>query len=616
MCTTVSTTDIGRKSSSATAKSCDPSGDQISSHTSRLHGGCMVLVVGVCPSSALHVGCLICETAFKIFFAFLAIFIELSRSLYMQCRWVLAWSILAVNVQAQSCSKQPASIKVSSRSGLSALVEALANAESCPNAKINAVWEGTVKLSEYIYVNKGTSLTVIGENVATAIADGGGKSQLFAVYGDLVLINMTLSKGFSDSFGGGAVSLGEFGSLTASGSVFRSNTVGGSSGYGGAVFGSLNSTISINKSTFTINTASVAGGAIASQAGVHITNSVFDNNAVRGDAAYGGAVWGDTNSTISINNSIFTKNTASLSGGALFTAAGVEAGLNITNCVFDSNAACVSDAIMIDCKGGGAAAYTAYAAISDSSFTNNSVILADISASNSGGAALVDLSVFDQTTEVTADNAGIILGLTIIERSTFTDNSASDKAGAAFCKGNVTLNECIFRGNSALDAGAVYLDSGLISISQCTFADNTANGDDVTRGNGGAIYLSALSPESTCLINASTFINNICQSSGAAIFSDIPLDVRFSNFSSNTAVYSGGAISASFLEIETCAFTSNRATLGGAIESKGERLNVFRSVLNNNTASSGGAIHTKGSCSLYNTTLINNTALSQGNTRL
>jgi hypothetical protein len=95
------------------------------------------------------------------------------------------------------------------------------------NAVIDAVWQGTVKLTKPIIVGESTTLTIIGENVATAIADGGGKTQLFDVRGqaDLVLVNMTLTNGITDSASGGAVRLGEFASLTASGTVFSNNAV-------------------------------------------------------------------------------------------------------------------------------------------------------------------------------------------------------------------------------------------------------------------------------------------------------------------------------------------------------------------------------------------------------
>jgi hypothetical protein len=180
-------------------------------------------------------------------------------------------------------------------------LSALAKAALSPNAIIKAVWQGTVKLTKLIIVGQGTTLTIIGENVATAIGDGGGKSQLFDVAGraNLVLVNMTLTNGFSDRANGGAVSIGEFASVKARG-VFSNNNVRAylefddtkqrviqAIGLGGAIYGSVNCTISINNCTFSKNTASVAGGGIASSStgtdvevmGVDITNSVFDNNA-------------------------------------------------------------------------------------------------------------------------------------------------------------------------------------------------------------------------------------------------------------------------------------------------------------------------------------------------
>eukprot|EP00953_Heterococcus_sp_UTEX-ZZ885_P010201 5960-Heterococcus_DN1.PRE.1 len=131
------------------------------------------------------------------------------------CWWMLAWSILAVHVQAQSGSTKPTDLS------------AFAKAALRPNAVIEAAWQGTVNLTKPVIVGQGTTLTIIGENVATAIADGGRKTQLFDVGGQahLVLVNMTLTNGFTDSASGGAVSLGKFASLTARGTVFSNNDV-------------------------------------------------------------------------------------------------------------------------------------------------------------------------------------------------------------------------------------------------------------------------------------------------------------------------------------------------------------------------------------------------------
>jgi predicted outer membrane repeat protein len=453
-----------------------------------------------------------------------------------------------VHVQAQSRSTKPVSLKVASQTDLSALNTAALR----PNAVIDAMWQGTVKLTKPIIVGERTTLTIIGESVATAIADGGGKTQLFDVGGqaDLVLVNMTLTNGFTDSASGGAVRLGEFASLTASGTLFSNNAV-------------RDGLVASNSSRSLIDDAPYLPVGSSSADDQEVT----DEMTVGG---FGGAVSGGLNSTISIINSTFVRNTASMAGGAIATEAGIEDGLIITNSVFDGNAACVDNTGQ--CYGGGAVAHTAFVNISNTTFHNNSAIAEPSEiVTFGGGGALYDFSIrfFGSAEDVN--------GTTNIELCNFTDNTAYYYGGAAFLEGYVTLSECLFEGNSADRGGAIEVFDfpGVMTITRCIFATNTAS-----FGDGGAVANSAIPPgDEHHLIEESTFFNNSAGSVGGALFSigDIyeGLVVRSSNFSSNTALYGGGAISCGGIRVENCLFTSNKGTTGGAISLEGENSLVY-----------------------------------------
>jgi predicted outer membrane repeat protein len=505
-----------------------------------------------------------------------------------------------VHVQAQSPLMKPVSLKVASQNDLSAL----AKAANRPNAVIDAVWQGTVKLTKPIIVGESTTLSIIGENVATAIADGGGKTQLFDVseLGNLVLVNMTLTNGFTDSASGGAVRLGEFASLTARGTVFSNNAVRDSLG-ASDTNGSFDDAPYLPDSSFVDD------------------ETVTDKMTVGG---FGGAVSGGLNSTISIINSTFVRNTASMAGGAIASEAGVEDGLIITNSVFDGNAACVNNTAK--CYGGGAVAHTAFVNISNTTFHNNSVIAAVDQTEYLGGGALLDFSIGSFGS---AEDS--VIGRTNIELCKFTDNFAGSilNAGAAYLNGNVTLSDCLFAGNSADAGGAVQFYEGLMTIRRCTFANNTASSSSSGAGGGAVANFAKPPGQEPHLIEESIFFNNSAGiGGGGALFSigdifieeaNLPgLVVRSSNFSSNTAVDgNGGAISCGDIRVENCLFTSNKATAGGAISTEvGDTFPYFESVvLANNTASRGGAIHhSAGSIYMVDVKLINNTASSQGNT--
>jgi predicted outer membrane repeat protein len=210
---------------------------------------------------------------------------------------------------------------------------------------------------------------------------------------------------------------------------------------------------------------------------------------------------------------------------------------------------------------------------------------------------------------------------TNIENCTFMNNNAGSSGGAAHLKGNVTLTLCRFKGNYAADeGGAVHLYKGAMTIDKCNFTDNSAT------FHGGAVFLGD-DPDGNHMVIDPLFTKNSCGGDGAAIYGDSDfggaayLDVRFSNFSSNTAAYgNGGAICRiqdlsviGLVTIEYCRFVSNKAVIGGAVYSD-FNVNMTSVLLANNTASSGGAMQLKDlSNELFNVTLVNNTASSQGN---
>jgi predicted outer membrane repeat protein len=490
-----------------------------------------------------------------------------------------------VHVQAQSGSAKPETLKVASRTDLSAL----AKAASRPNAVIEAVWQGTVKLTKPIIVGQGTNLTIIGENVATAIGDGGGKTQLFDVseLANLVLVDMTLTNGFSDA-NGGAVSIGEYATLKARGVVFSNNNV---------------------------------------RAFLD-----FDDNEQRVIQAIGlgGAVYGGVDSTINISNCTFSKNTASVAGGGIASSSTLP--VDIKNSLFDNNAACVSNRKKADCYGGGAVAYNESITIKGSTFENNNVASATSDNWGDGGAVL-NLAIPNVGGDATSpifggddylyssssssdDEDTLDYPTTKIINSIFMNNTAGSRGGAAHLKGTVTLTLCHFKGNHAFnEGGAVHIFKWSMTTDKCNFTDNLAD------FNGGAVLLGD-DPQGYLNVTDSFFTNNSCGGDGAAIFgkSSSSLEARFSSFSSNTADGNGGAIYiirdlsvAGLVTVKACEFISNKATIGGAIFSDFV-VNFLGALLANNTASSGGAMRLTSTLDLLSSvTLINNTASSQGN---
>jgi hypothetical protein len=131
--------------------------------------------------------------------------------------------------------------------------------------------------------------------------------------------------------GGGIYSL--YANLTVNACAFTGNA---SPGWGGAIFGAAAGTTTINNSTFSGNSAS-AGGAIATNAGVFVNSSTISGNSAVGGGgifvgstvgqgqitvtsttiayntatnAIGGGIWADSNSQLTLRNSIVALNSA------------------------------------------------------------------------------------------------------------------------------------------------------------------------------------------------------------------------------------------------------------------------------------------------------------------
>jgi predicted outer membrane repeat protein len=190
------------------------------------------------------------------------------------------------------------------------------------------------------------------------------------------------------------------------------------------------------------------GGAIFGNGSINITNSIFTNNSA---SAEGGAVY----KVNTITNSTFTDNSAS-EGGAVYSAD------TITNSTFTNNKA-----------SGGAGAVADANTITNSTFTSNI-------AENAGAASSVNTitnSIFSYNSAFTihpsyGGYAGALDSVGTITNSTFISNSAT-KYGGAISGGRIVTNST-FINNMASRGGAIY---GIRStIVNCTIANNSGSG--------------------------------------------------------------------------------------------------------------------------------------------
>ena len=214
-----------------------------------------------------------------------------------------------------------------------------------------------------------------------------------------------------------------------------------------------------------------------------------------------------------------------------------------------------------------------------------------------------------------------------IDGAEISDNSVRINGGAIYAdRGatSLTIKNTTFSGNKASAGGAIY-SAALTKIENCTFENN------VSTGNGGAIYTNINATESNSLtISNTTFSANKAGSSGAqreggAIYSMVNTKIEGGTFQKNSATREGGAIFTPFsttitknLLVNGAIFSENEAKDGGAIYSSAKMTISNALFQENNASADGGGIYAYRSeaVEIDNTTFRKNHALGtapQGN---
>ncbi len=392
---------------------------------------------------------------------------------------------------------------------------------------------------------------------------------------------------------GGAIRVGNSGTLDLKDTVFSENAVNASGSQGGAIYANNAATITLTDSEFEANSAAESGGAIfaadnaivqgtaeftgntartgaggamaiGNNAVVNLLGGEFEQN--RAGAEGGAVAVGDNAQQFYATDTVFTKNVAGTSGGAIAT--GNAALLSLTNAEFVENEA----------QSGGAVATGTWATIISSASIYNRNI-----ATENGGAILV-----------AADSYVNLNG------STFAANVAGKSGGALHSAGTagqvnvLQMAGAAFQGNVAQDGngGAIFAEyTDFAGTAPVSFRNNSAS------GHGGAIYAGA----GTNLAN---------------------FDLTGTYFTGNTAGLDGGALyvmeAVNFIAAHNAKFLGNTAQNGGAVAATGGLLYVNDTTFESNIASQdGGAIRlgmAGGTSTIvgYNTKFIGNQARSGG----
>ena len=392
-----------------------------------------------------------------------------------------------------------------------------------------------------LVIQTGTQTTIDGNHLV--VLSGGLASRVFIVDGggSLTLQNLSVVKGYSPNLDGGAIlnvgtliingctfsdnlagdawsggAILSYGPLTITNSEFRNNQAGNggaiyprlaaavttitgttfdfntatnaSNGWGGALLMWDGAPVTLNQDNFHDNTARIFGGAIFSEGASNLTvsNSQFSNNSGQVSLSTGGAIY--TQGTLSVTGSTFSTNHAD-NGGAIFMETGVT---NIFNSIFAHNWAVLGGAYQQ-----GAGTLTA----SDSWFYGNGYDLAGSPVTASGG-ALYNVGGTTTLTNLTINGNWATVGggfyqsgTSILQNVTISNNHANFGGGISQHAGDMTLtNVTIYQNSAANINGGVEHNFGTATVNNTIIANNSG-------GNCGAPFTSFafdLSSDGSC----------------------------------------------------------------------------------------------------------------------
>ena len=298
-----------------------------------------------------------------------------------------------------------------------------------------------------------TNTIVDGGNLITL--DGGGKNRIFLtqIMGTSFTVkNLTIANGFTTAEGGGIRSSYK-GKLTVVNCKFNHNVstqIDGDGG-GGAIAAASESTVVVDKSTFTDNQATNGGAIKNLLSDLTITNSIFTGNTsvFTNTGGAGGAVYVDggngDNGKLIFRSNTFTNNKAGLGGGIFVQ-------------LYNDNTAIVDTSTFSDNLVTGNNHYGIGGAIFN------------VGGQLGPGAGLVYTGQPNKT-------------LLTVTNSTFSGNSATNQGGAIWTGNNASANitNNTIASNSAVSAdgkggfgGGVSVASGNVNITNNTIALNYA----------------------------------------------------------------------------------------------------------------------------------------------
>ena len=329
---------------------------------------------------------------------------------------------------------------------------------------------GDLDITDDLTINGG------GLGASSSIIDGNGSvthDRVFDIEKFGVTVNLsgvTIQHGKDAASSAGGIQNG-YGVLTLTDSIVRANI----GVYGGGIRNE--STLTLNNSTVSNNTATDYAGGIMNFKTLTLNNSTISGNSTGGE---GGGIENWSAATLVLNNSTISGNSTTNGAGGIFNWGTA----TLTNSTISGNSAGGD---------GGGIMNVGTLTVNNSTFSGNSAT------SSSGGA------IFNN-------------GAVTLTNSTISGNSAGGGGGGISNEGAATLTNSTISDNTAkYYGGAMYSYGGTVHLHNVTIAHNVADANMDGVGDGGGVSIALPS-----MVNArNTLIaNNVHKSANGFVLDD------------------------------------------------------------------------------------------------
>ncbi len=350
--------------------------------------------------------------------------------------------------------------------GLGSLRWAITQANASPGSDtvtFGASVTGEIPLGEPITITD--DLIIEGPGADVLAVDGGGASQLFVATDRLNVSGLTFANGRSAA-NGGAIDTSE--PLTLSEVVFRGNTANGA---GGAI--ATTESLNIDSSSFEENNAQF-GGAIRSIG----NGTIQDSNFVDNSANEGGALNYDTPDGLTIERTSFSSNSAATRGGA----ASLDGPVTVVSSTFENNAASADGGAIFYEDGTGMWDLGVLDSVLEANTTTGG---AGGAVAATGDVVVVQSAIRDNA--AAAQNGGGVFGTArvTVTRSEISGNEALNEGGGIYATDELSLNNSTVSDNTANIGGGVSVIGSVSNLNHSTIVDNVGRDSGGGLNSGG-----------------------------------------------------------------------------------------------------------------------------------